>query len=104
MAAKNYSKTLSDAKVMASGIRKNEAALQKRGVTKETADEIEAQIADVESLNNEQESLKARLKEATDKLNKEVKALNSMTASTAKIVKIELPQTLWIEFGITAKQ
>jgi hypothetical protein len=56
------------------------------------------------SLDNEQESLKAKLKEKTAALDGEVDKMQKMRGEVKKIVKIEIPQESWRGFGIGDKR
>jgi seryl-tRNA synthetase len=102
--AQTFVQILSNARLLAAGIRKNEALLSKRGITEERAQEIEALAKEVETLDSEQESLKARLKNTTEKLSLKTKDLKEMMATDVRIVKADIPQSLWKEFGIQAKK
>lgn len=104
MPKKDFAKTLSDARVMAAGIRNNVEALTRRGLTAQTADDIDEKASLIEAKNNEQEAIKAQQKVKTKEINDELKALNKLTSENSKIIKLEIPQTKWIEFGITAKR
>jgi len=104
MATKSYAKTISDAQVMAKGIRDNEAVLAQRKVDGAFADNIQADIDACIQLNGEQESLKAKLKEKTAQLDATMSALSKKTSEARKIIKIDMPQASWREFGIEDKR
>ena len=59
---------------------------------------------ELDTLNSEQEDLKAQLKAKTDELNVKMKAAKAKKADLSKRVKIIAPQEQWIAFGITAKR
>jgi hypothetical protein len=101
---KSFSKSVTDAKVMASGIRANRNVLVKRGIDEAYADELDRIADDVLQLNNEQEILKAKLREKTEALNTRIDELNLKNGSASKIVKIDFPKSAWKEFGVTAKK
>ncbi len=101
---KRFSTVVSDGKVMASGIKANQSVLAKRGLDEAFAKEVDTLADIVLQLNNEQEALKSRLKEKTVELNATLEKLQKMTATASKIVKIDMPQVSWKEFGITAKK
>ncbi|MDR1602454.1 MAG: hypothetical protein LBS42_08510 [Tannerella sp.] len=102
--AKAFSKTVSDGKVMASGIRANANVLSKRGLDEAYAKGLDAQADRVLELNNEQELLKGKLKEKTAELTVLVGELEKNTVNAAKIIKVDMPKEAWKEFGITAKR
>ena len=52
-------------------------------------------------LNAEQEALKSRLKEKTAQIDEAVVSLKAKLSEARKVIKLELPQTGWKEFGIT---
>ena len=54
--------------------------------------------------NSEQEALKARLKEKTAELEAECAGLFEIASEVRKIIKLEMPQESWKEFGIQAKR
>ncbi len=104
MAGKSFSQTLSDARLLAAGIRKNETLLDKRSINAKRAQEIETLTKEVEMLDNEQESLKARLKNTTEELRNKTAKLKSTMSTDIRIIKADIPQSLWKEFGIQAKK
>lgn len=102
--AKSLAQTLTDARLLASGIRKNSEILAKRGINSERASEIEKLLLEVEQLDNEQESLKARLKTASEELKVKTDDLKTALSTDIRIIKVDVPQALWKEFGIQAKK
>jgi uncharacterized DUF497 family protein len=103
MASKSFSQVLTEARLLASGIRKNAEQLTKRGIDIERADEVEALLKSVESLDNEQESLKSRLKLVSEELRVKTEELKTGVAKDFRIIKTDFPQEQWLEFGILAK-
>jgi hypothetical protein len=55
-------------------------------------------------INDEQEKLKADLKSKTDALNAKMEELTQKYSEAKKVVKLEFPQTQWMEFGISDKR
>ena len=102
--AKNYSQEITDSQVMLSGIQANQGVLAARGINQGFANDLENQINTCVSLNNEQEALKARLKEKTQELNENMKTLKTKTQEARKIIKLDMPQASWKEFGIPDKR
>jgi hypothetical protein len=102
--AKTYSQEITDAQVMAAGIKVNQTVLAKRGINAKFTEGLEGNISTCVVLNNEQEQLKARLKEKTEELNKQMAELKKKTQEARKIVKLDIPQTAWKEFGIADKR
>ncbi len=65
---------------------------------------MESIRAEAKKLNDEQEKLKADLKSKTDALNAKMEELTQKYSEAKKVVKLEFPQTQWMEFGISDKR
>ncbi len=104
MLPRTYSQAISDAQVMLAGITTHQDKLKKRGIDDEFTDDLQATINDCVQLNNEQEALKAKLKVKTAELNNRMANLKAKTSEARTIVKLDLPQTSWKEFGILVKR
>jgi cell shape-determining protein MreC len=104
MATKTYSQEISDAQVMLSGIRTNQSVLAERKIDDTFTNELHSTIEACINLNNEQEQLKARLKEKTQELNERMTQLKSKTKEARKVIKMDMPQASWKEFGILDKR
>jgi beta-glucosidase-like glycosyl hydrolase len=104
MATKTYAQVISDADVMTRGIREHQDVLANRQIDVVFADAIKASVDLCVSLNGEQEALKARLKEKTEQLDKAMAVLEKKTGEARKIIKLDIPKSLWKEFGITDKR
>jgi ABC-type transporter Mla subunit MlaD len=102
--AKTLAQILSDAQVMNTGLKTNLHTLQKRGMSQEFIDLLEGSIGSVAATNAEQERLKADLKTATAALETRKQQLNAQMQEAVKVVKLEIPQSQWKEFGIQAKK
>lgn len=102
--AKSYSQEITDAQVMLSGIRTNQNVLAERKIDENFTQGLNDTINDCVRLNNEQEQLKARLKEKTEELSRQMAELKSKTKEARKIVKLDMPQASWKEFGILDKR
>ncbi len=104
MATQSYAQKISEATVMVAGIQAHAAALAKRGITAAFTTKMQQDVEACTLLNNEQEALKAKLKSKTDELVKKMDELWLKTAEARKIIKLDIPQTEWKEFGITDKR
>ncbi|MDR1199617.1 MAG: hypothetical protein LBK94_11530 [Prevotellaceae bacterium] len=104
MATKTYAQTISDATVMVKGIRDNQEVLAKRQIDTVFADSLQADIDTAVTLNNEQESLKAKLKEKTEQLDAMMASLIKKAGGARKIIKVDMPQSSWREFGINDRR
>jgi hypothetical protein len=102
--AETLNQTLSKGRLLVSGIRKNAALLGARGMNEELADGLDAKVSVLATLDNEQESLKAQLKTKSDELKRKQAELMAEISKNTLIIKADVPQTQWIEFGITAKR
>ena len=90
MAKKTYSTNLVESQVMIDGLKGRNDKLP-LGVKVEDITKLEELRKKMETLNSEQEKLKADLKTKTQELSK-------------KLIKIDIPQTQWKEFGIEDKR
>ena len=99
----SYAETMNSVKVMLAGLKANAERVAKRGLDTDFVTNLESAYASAQVLDNEQESLKAELKKKTDQLNNEIANLKKLLAEARKIVKIEMEQSSWMEFGIAAK-
>lgn len=104
MAAKSYAEKISQAEVMVSGLKNNQQQLEKRGIDQAFIDKMAADATDAIRLNNEQEALKAQLKVKTAELNDKMSELAKANSEAKKIVKLDIPQAQWKEFGIEDKR
>jgi len=102
--SKSYAKQIDDAQVMLAGLKSNIDALAKRGMTAEFVANLETGTANAIAQNNAQEKLKADLKMATASLDATLATIQKAMSEATKVVKLELPQPQWKEFGIHAKK
>jgi hypothetical protein len=61
-------------------------------------------IGDINTLDNDQEILKGKLKEKTAELEGKVQQLKGVIGQYAMIIKAVIPQKRWVDFGISAKR
>ena len=104
MATKSYAQTISNAQVMVKGIRDNEEVLAQRKIDGAFADDMQVGVDACIRLNGEQETLKAKLKEKTAELDSAMSSLKKKTSEARKIIKLDMPQASWREFGIEDKR
>ena len=103
MARKTYSQTLTDAQVMVKGIKDNQEVLSKRQIDDAFATDLQTDVDTCITLNGEQETLKAKLKSKTEELDKAMAAMKKKSSEARKIIKLDMPQSSWREFGIEDK-
>jgi phospholipid N-methyltransferase len=89
---------------MAQGITAHAETLVARKIGAEFASALQQEVDACIALNKEQEALNARLKEKTAAFDAALAAMRRRTAEARKIIKIDIPQTLWREFGIDDKR
>lgn len=104
MATPTFSRSVSDFRTMASGITTRLASLSGVGVTAADATAMNTFADELDTLNAEQEDLKAKLKTKTEELEAKMSEAKAKNADLSKRVKIATPKEHWAAFGITAKR
>lgn len=104
MTVRTYAQKMSNAKVMLDGLQSNLEQLKKRGIDQEFLTRFKAHLEKTIHLNSEQEKLKADLKLKTAALTLELKELTALYNEAKKMVKVQLSQEQWKEFGIEDKR
>ena len=74
------------------------------GVKAEDITKLEELRKKMETLNSEQEKLKADLRTKTEELSKTISEMESKVSFIKKLIKIDIPKTQWREFGIEDKR
>ena len=103
MGRQTYAEKVNKVKLMLSGLTANKEKLARRGLDDSFIESLTASYESAIRLDNEQEGLKARLKEKTSELDSLMKELEKKHSESKKIVKIDIPKESWIEFGINDK-
>lgn len=98
--AQSFPDVMNDSRLMIAGLKQNGEQLSRRGLDAEFLSGYETLHDAVQTLDNEQERLKADLKSKSDELKQKLKELKGQYAEAKKIVKLDMPQTSWKEFGI----
>lgn len=104
MSATTFSQFVSNLRTMASGITTRTADLVSVSIGAADAAALEAFANELDSINSEQEELKAQLKTKTAELNDRMKEAKDKYAAVSRRVKAGTPQGHWKAFGITAKR
>ncbi|MDR1347300.1 MAG: hypothetical protein LBJ63_02560 [Prevotellaceae bacterium] len=104
MGRKAQSQEIIDAGVMASGIKAHHDVLTLRKIDNAFADDLLTQIDVCIKLNDEQETLKAKLKEKTEEFEAAFANMLKKAGEARKIIKLDMPQSSWREFGIGDKR
>jgi flagellar capping protein FliD len=97
---RSFAEVLNATDVMEAGIRKHLDKLTRRGIDEAFVENFKKLKESVRTQNNEQESLKAQLKKKTDLLYQEFDKLTERLSECRKLVKLDIDQELWKEFGI----
>ncbi|WP_172915473.1 membrane-binding protein [Capnocytophaga canimorsus] len=103
MARKSYAENIKSVKLMIDGLRNHKDNLP-AGIDEAFIDELEALKNKVETLNSEQEKLKANLKSKTEEFDKQLKLLTDKQSVARKRAKMDYQQSQWREFGIEDKR
>jgi hypothetical protein len=104
MPGKTYAEKINSSTVMISGFKKNPERVAKRGIGSDFVPNLQTVVGEIIELNNEQESVKARLKTITEQLDAKVEVMDKMTAEGKKVVKLEFDKSQWKEFGLDDKR
>lgn len=89
---------------MLAGLKANTDKLSKWGIDSQFITEFEQVYNEAVTLDNEQEALKARLKEKTADLDQKLDVLDKLGSNSKKIVKMQTPKESWKEYGIEDKR
>ncbi len=101
MSKQAFSEITNNAKTMVSGLTSNADTVARRGLDAEFIAKLGETLNTINTLDNEQESLKAQLKTKTATLDATLKELKAMLSESKKVVKMSVDQSGWLEFGIT---
>ena len=104
MSKNSFAELVNSAKLMAAGLEANADAVAARGITAEFTTSMKTMAANLERINAEQETLKASLKTKTAELDAEMATLTKQQSEARKVVKLAIPQSRWLEFGISDKR
>ncbi len=104
MSKNSFADKMNDSKLMLAGIKQNAERLAKRGLDSEFVTNFETAYNDTQTLDNEQEKLKAEVATKTQQVNQKLQEVGAFHSEAKKIVKIEMENSTWKEFGINAKR
>jgi hypothetical protein len=104
MGRKTQAQEITDTGVMVNGIKANQGVLAQRKIDDAFAKDLQADIDTCVELNKEQETLKAKLKGKTVAFDAAFAAMQKKAAEARKIIKLDMPQASWREFGINDKR
>ena len=101
MKSSSLGESLAGAGLMVAGLKGTIDKLKRRGLDEGFVASLEGLNKTIGELNAEQEALKSRLKEKTARIDEAFASLKGKLSEVRKMIKLELPQTGWKEFGIT---
>jgi hypothetical protein len=104
MGRKTQSQEIIDTGVMVSGIKAHQDVLAGRKIDTAFANALQVDVDACIALNQEQETLKAKLKEKTAEFDATFAAMQKKAGEARKIIKLDMPQSSWREFGIDDKR
>lgn len=104
MATPTFSQSLSNFRTMATGITTRLSSLTTVGITAADATAMSTYADELDTLNAQQEELKAQLRTKTDELNAKLAEAKAKNSDLSKRIKIATPQEHWTAFGISAKR
>lgn len=104
MATRSFAQILSDAELMADATKAHEAELKAVGLPEGAADEVKKIVDALNTLNKQQEKLKADLKSTTTEMTRNQAELEKKVADMRKRIKLAIAQEQWREFGISDKK
>ncbi|MFA4907072.1 MAG: hypothetical protein WC602_02250 [archaeon] len=101
---KSQAETVKFAKLMVAGMQAHATELTKRGIDEAFITGVQTNVSSLERLDAEQEALKATVKAKTAEFNVIYSEVLKTTGEAKKLIKVTIPQSGWIEFGITDKR
>jgi SUMO ligase MMS21 Smc5/6 complex component len=104
MGRKTQSQEIIDTGIMVKGINAHQDVLAERKIDTVFATALQADVDECIKLNQEQETLKAKLKEKTTEFDVALAAMLKKAGEARKIIKLDMPQSSWREFGIDDKR
>ncbi|GIZ14171.1 membrane-binding protein [Capnocytophaga catalasegens] len=104
MAKQSFAENVHLVELVVSGLKSHKDKLSGLGIDEDFITKLEAIRTEAIQLNNEQEKLKAELKTKTDAYTIKSKEMLKLYANVKKRIKVDIPFTLWREFGITDKR
>ena len=96
----SYMKKMNKTEVLLEGLYHNKERLRECGITSEIIAKLEGIHHSLYELSICQKALEARLKAKTTEINRQVMELENIYRKVTEVVKVELPQDAWQDFGI----
>lgn len=100
--SRGFNQLVGEAELLAEAMSANQELLAPGGGGEEFLNQLKGVVNDLKSLNTEQERYKALKKESTEKIRQKFKSMKQLVLKARRIVKNEIEQKRWVEFGIRA--
>lgn len=102
--SQSFAEEFKNVGLLLAGVTNHAAELAERGVDTAFITEFNNRYNQLLDGYNTQQASKARLKEETDTCEELGGKVDEYVRSTRKLVKLDLPQVSWVEFGIGDQQ
>lgn len=100
--SRSLNERIGEADLLIASMTNNKDILTPGGGGDDFVNQLKGVVTEIKDTNLEQERYKASLKSSTSKLYSKLKQLDQMIRKGRRIVKNEMPQVRWVEFGIKA--
>jgi hypothetical protein len=100
--SRSFNERLGEADLLVAAMQANQDALTPGGGGVDFVNKLQGVLTEIKGINQEQERFKASLKSTTEKFTLKSKEMAQLVRKGRSIVKNELPQVRWVEFGIKA--
>jgi hypothetical protein len=104
MGNQSFADKVEEIHLMLGGLASNTDKLAKRGVSPEFLTAFTKAYNDLRALDLEQAALIARQKEKTVEINEKLDETLNFYREARKVVKLDIPQESWKEFGIAVQR
>jgi len=99
---RGFNVRIGEAELLAEAMTANQEKLASGGGGEEYVNQLKGLIGEIKTLNQDQERYKAEVKGSTTQILLKMKTLGRMVRKGRSIVKNEIDQARWVEFGIRA--
>ena len=100
--SRGFNQLVGEAELLAEAMSVNQELLAPGGGGEEFLSQLKGVVNDLKSLNTEQERYKALQRESTEKIRRKFKSMKQLVLKGKRIVKNEIEQKRWVEFGMRA--
>ena len=100
--ARGFNNLVGDAELLAEAMTVNQELLAPGGGGEEFLNQLKEAISALKNFNLEQERYKASQKETTENIRLKLEEMTRLVRKGRRIIKNEVDQKRWVEFGISA--